>query len=144
MLILLVLLALSILLAVAGHIVKRLDRAAEQVRRRREQVDRLLTRGSSGRLLRLSELAVDVLGATPTRYGIEGAAPYVARGEADEKIRGLLVGPGPPYPFVIVWDLPKRGNLGRSPKRCGRRSPTTRLSSCRVTGRRSPSSPDSA
>src|ERR1022692_201553 len=108
-LILLVLLALSILLAVAGHIVKRLDRAAEQVRRRREQVDRLLTRGSSGRLLRLSELADDVLGATPTRYSIEGDAPYAARGGADEKIRGLLAAPGPPYPFVIVWGTTKAG-----------------------------------
>jgi len=117
---LLVLLALSVAFPVAGRMVEdrdrkaeheqtRLELAAEHERARRQQVDQLLTQGSAERLPRLSDVSNDVLGATPTRYSIEGAAPYVARNEADGAIRSLLAKPGPPYPFVIVWGTTKAG-----------------------------------
>ncbi len=106
---LLVLLVLSIVFPVAGHLVQERERKAGQEHRRRERIDRLLAGGSSGRLPRLSELADDVLGATPTRYSIGGHALYVARREADKQIRALLTAPGPLYPFVIVWGTTKAG-----------------------------------
>ena len=97
-----VLLVLSVVFPVAGHVVK--EREA-----RRERIDPLLDRGSSERLPRLSELTDEELGAAPTRYSMGNCAPYVARGDADEKIRSLLAAPGPPYPFVIVWGTTKAG-----------------------------------
>ncbi len=106
---LLVLLTGSVVFPVAGHLVEGRGQAAEQEEDRRERIDRQLARGSLARLPQLSELADDVLGATPTRYSIGKAAPYVARPEADENIRGLLAAPGPPYPFVIVWGTTKAG-----------------------------------
>jgi len=104
-----VLLVLSVAFPVAGRMVDQRDGAAEQERKRRNDADHLLVQGSTRRLPRLSDLADDVLGVTPTRYSIEGDAPYVARPEADEKIRSLLAAPGPPYPFVIVWGTTKAG-----------------------------------
>jgi Flp pilus assembly protein TadD len=117
---LLILLVLSVGFPVAGYVVERRDRIAEQERQRQEiesqqerahqdQVHRLLVRGSYGRLPQLSELTDDDLGVTPTRYSIDGKAPYVARVNADQEIRGLLAVPGPPYPFVIVWGPTKAG-----------------------------------
>lgn len=106
---LLVLLVLSILFPVAGHLVQERERAAGREHERRERIDRLLAEGSSRRLPQLSELTDDLLGATPTRYSIGGDAPYVARGKADKQIRALLTAPGPPYPFVVVWGTTKAG-----------------------------------
>ena len=106
---LLLLLVLSIVFPVAGHLVQERERVAGQEHERRERIDRLLAEGSSARLPRLSELTDDMLGATPTRYSIGGDARYVTREEADKQIRGLLTTPGPPYPFVIVWGTTKAG-----------------------------------
>ena len=117
---LLALLALSVAFPVVGRMVEQRDRAAEreqqrlklateQEQTRRGQAAQLLVQGSTTGLPLLSDLADDVLGATPTRYSIEGVAPYVARPEADQKIRNLLSAPGPPYPFVIVWGTTKAG-----------------------------------
>lgn len=119
-LVLLVLLVLSITFPVAGHVVEERDQAAEREREqhelaarkeqaRREQIDRLLIHMDGARPPRLSELADSELGATPTRYSIQGAAPYVTRGEADQVIRSMLAAPGPPYPFVMVWGATKAG-----------------------------------
>ena len=104
-----VLLVLSVAFPVAGRMVDRRDGAAKQERERRNDADHLLVRGSTKRLPRLSEVSDDVLGVTPTRYSIEGNAPYVARPEPDEKIRSLLAAPGPPYPFLIMWGTTKAG-----------------------------------
>ena len=113
MLILIVVLALAVFFPVAGRVIDKRDRAAEQAARRerirRENVDRLLSRGTSMRLPRLSELPDNLLGVTATRYTMEGRDPYVPRGPADEEIRELLGAPGPPYPFAIVWGTTKTG-----------------------------------
>ena len=119
-LVLLLVLALSVIFPVAGHAVEKQDRAiereherqdqvAQREQARRERIDRLLSRGSCAGLPQMSELADDLLGVTPTGYSIEGSAPYVPRGAADEEIRSLLGHPGPPYPFVIVWGTTKAG-----------------------------------
>jgi tetratricopeptide (TPR) repeat protein len=118
--VLLVLLVLSITFPVVGHVVERRDQAAAREREqqelaarkeqtRRERIDRLLVHTGGARPPQLSELTDSGLGATPTRYSIQGAAPYVTRGEADQAIRGMLAAPGPPYPFVIVWGATKAG-----------------------------------
>jgi predicted negative regulator of RcsB-dependent stress response len=115
-----VLLVLSVVFPVAGHKVEEGERAAkrkahkqqlaaEREQARREQIDGLLAVGSAERLPRLSELTDANFGATPTRYSIRGNAPYVPRGDADQRIRDLLATPGPPYPFVIVWGTTKAG-----------------------------------
>jgi TolA-binding protein len=114
------LLCLTVIFPVAGHVVESKKQGAERelehqerVSRRylawRERVDRLLIVGSSDGLPRLSELTDDQLGVTPTRYSMEGSAPYIRRRGADEKIRDLLRAPGPPYPFVLVWGATKAG-----------------------------------
>ena len=74
-----------------------------------DRADQLLAVGSATSLPRLSQLADDILGATPTRYTMAGGAPYVARPEHDAAIRSLLAAGGPPYPFVIVWGDTKSG-----------------------------------
>ena len=120
LIVLLVVLVLSVVLAVAGHVADKRDQRVERERERREQaarqakvqlgqIDRLLRRGSSAGLPRLSELPDDLLGVTPTRYSKKGNAPYVPRRAADQTIRGLLGQPGPPYPFVVVWGTTKTG-----------------------------------
>jgi TolA-binding protein len=119
-LVLVVVLVLSVVFPVAGHVVGERDLAAERQREQLEQaakeaqakfkqIDWLLSRGSSAGLPRLSELGDDLLGATPTRYSIEGNAPYVPRPTDDEAIRRMLRQPGPAYPFVIVWGTTKAG-----------------------------------
>ena len=116
----LALLLLSIVFPVAGRVVEGRDRVAEQGLRRlelagerdqvrRDRIDQLLVLGSSAGLPRMSQLANDVLGATPTRYSIGDNAPYVEQRLADAKIRWLLAASGPPYPFVIVWGTTKAG-----------------------------------
>jgi hypothetical protein len=104
-----VLLSLSVAFPVAGRMVDERDQAVGQDRERRNHADTLLVRGSIKRLPRLSDLADDALGVTPTRYSIDGHAPYVARPDADEKIRSLIAAPRPPYPFLIVWGTTKAG-----------------------------------
>lgn len=106
---LIVLLVLSIVFPVTGRMVDERGKTPEVELDQRNHVDHLLVQGSTKRLPRLSELTDDVLGVTPTRYSIEGHAPYVPRPEADEKVCGLLAAPGPPYPFVIVWGTTKAG-----------------------------------
>ena len=108
-LILLILLTLSVVFPVAGHIMEGRERSAEGNAHREVQIERLLAKGSARQLPRLSELTDDMLGATPTRYSINDRAPYVERPVADEMIRALLATPGPPYPFVIVWGDTKAG-----------------------------------
>lgn len=119
-LVLVVVLVLSVVFPVFGHVVEERDLAAERQREQLEQaakeaqakfeqIDRRLSRGSSAGLPRLSELGDDLLGATPTRYSIEGNSPYVPRPTDDETIRSMLRQPGPPYPFVIVWGSTKAG-----------------------------------
>ena len=106
---LVVLLALSVVFPVAGHAVAEQDRRAQREQTRREGVDRLLLLTSPGTLPRLSELADDVLGVTPTRYTAGNGGPYVARRQADEAIRRLLSRQGPKYPFIVVWGSTKVG-----------------------------------
>src|ERR1022692_480059 len=108
-LVLLVLLALSVVLPVAGHVVEGRDRTALASQQRSGQIDRLLVVGSARRPARLSQVTDDQLGATPTRYTMAGQAPYVARPDQDVAIRDMLTAPGPPYPFVIVWGDTKSG-----------------------------------
>ena len=86
-LVLLVLLALSIVFPVAGRVVDDRDRVAGQVQARQDRIDQLLVQGSSAHLPLLAHLSNDILGATPTRYSIEGNAPYVEQTEADAEIR---------------------------------------------------------
>jgi tetratricopeptide (TPR) repeat protein len=74
-----------------------------------DRMDLLLATGSAAALPRLSQLADDILGATPTRYTMAGDAPYVARPEHDAAISALLAAAAPPYPFVIVWGDTKSG-----------------------------------
>jgi hypothetical protein len=106
---LLILLTLSVILPVTGHVVEKREGAAEAARRRNEQIDRLLAAGSARQLPRLSQLADDVLGVTPTRYTMADNAPYVPRPDDDARVRDLLTATGPPYPFVIVWGDTKSG-----------------------------------
>jgi predicted negative regulator of RcsB-dependent stress response len=106
---LIVLLVLSVVFPVTGRMVDERGKTPELELDQRNHADHLLVQGSTKRLPRLSELTDDVLGVTPTRYSIEGHAPYVPRPEADEKVRSLLATPGPPYPFVIVWGTTKAG-----------------------------------
>jgi tetratricopeptide (TPR) repeat protein len=117
---LIVLLALSVIFPIAGRYIDNQDRLAEQDRERRnraieqkqvelERIGKLIARGSSKQLPRLSELADDSFGVTPTRYSIAGQSPYIARRKEDDGIRSLLAIPGPPYPFVIVWGTTKVG-----------------------------------
>ncbi len=106
---LLVLLILAVAFPVAGHQLEMRERSAAQNQRRIAQIDHLLVKGSSRQLPRLSHLGDDILGATPTRYSIDGHAPYVERLREDRAIRELLAAPGPPYPFVIVWGNTKAG-----------------------------------
>ena len=119
-LVLVVVLVVSVVFPVFGHVVEQrdlaaarqrgqLEQAAKQAQAKFEQIDRLLSRGSTAGLPRLSELGDDLLGATPTRYSIEGNAPYVPRPADDETIRSMLRQSGPPYPFVIVWGTTKAG-----------------------------------
>jgi hypothetical protein len=99
-------------LAAFTIVLASLDRRERRVGRDRawrEQVCRLLVQGSPLGLPRLSEVPDDQLGATPTRYSIDGRAPYMARPDADGEIRRLLALPGPPYPFVVVWGTIKAG-----------------------------------
>jgi predicted negative regulator of RcsB-dependent stress response len=102
LLVLLAVLVLSVIFPVIG------EREARR-KRRHEQIDPLLLRGSAVGLPRLSDISDDLLGVTPTKYSIEGCAPYVAREAPDEMIRRFLSQPGPPYPFVIVWGTTKSG-----------------------------------
>ncbi len=106
---LVVLLVLSVVFPMLGHAIDAQDRGVQRDHAWRERVGLLLLRGSSGKLPRLSELADDVLGATPTRYTAAHRSPYVVRQHADETIRWWLGAPGPPYPFVIVWGTTKAG-----------------------------------
>jgi hypothetical protein len=87
-----------LLLVLLVLLADRRERAAGKEREQREHAVLLLARGSGTRLPRLSELNDDEIGVTPTRYSIEGAAPYIARPEADETIRNLLAAPGPRIP----------------------------------------------
>jgi len=102
-LVLLVLLALSVGLPVAGHLVQRREQIDAECARRLDHIDRLLSVGSSRQLPRLSQLTDDTLGVTPTRYSMAGRAPYVGRPDDDSAIRALLAAEGSPYPFVVVW-----------------------------------------
>ena len=73
---LLILLLLSIVFPVVGNIAGERDKARKSELERDDQIDRLITEGSFHKLPKLSQLTNDVLGATPTRYSIEGNAPY--------------------------------------------------------------------
>jgi len=108
-LILLILLTLSIALPVTGHIIEKNEQAAAATRLCHQQINALLAVGSARHLPRLSKLADDALGATPTRYTMAGEAPYVSRPGPDAAIQHLLATSKPPYPFVIVWGDTKSG-----------------------------------
>lgn len=146
--VLVVVLVLSVVFPVLGHVVETRDVAARREHEQQEhasrrekarlhQIDRLLSRGSSAGLPRLSEIGDDLLGATPTRYSIAGNAPYVPRPGHDEAIRSLLQQSGPPYPFIVVWGTTKAGSHGHSPRRCAQRSAARRSWCCRVMYMRS-------
>jgi tetratricopeptide (TPR) repeat protein len=109
LLVLVVALALSVIFPLIGERDARRGREAQIREKGHEQIDSLLLLGSAACLPRLSDLSDDLLGATPTRYSIEGSAPYVPRGTPDEMIRRFLGQPGPPYPLVIVWGATKTG-----------------------------------
>jgi tetratricopeptide (TPR) repeat protein len=109
LLVLVVVLALSVVFPAIGEREARRDRKAQLEKKRHEEIDPLLVRGSAAGLPRLADLSDDLLGATPTRYSIGGSAPYVPRGAPDERIRQFLGQPGPPFPFVLVWGATKAG-----------------------------------
>lgn len=105
----LVLTGLSVALPVAGYLGTERERRAEVESARSAQVARVLAEGAPEALPRLSTLSDDRLGATPTRHSKGGNAPYVGRGDHDERLVDALRAPGPPYPFVVVRGASKAG-----------------------------------
>jgi tetratricopeptide (TPR) repeat protein len=106
----------SVVLAVVGFLSAAVGRVAELREKRARQVAdwqatvrRLIREFPDGRLPPLSTLPDEAMGPTPTRYTLEGHAPYVKRPTADDRLTALLGASGPPFPFVVVVGRSKAG-----------------------------------